>query len=119
MASVPCDGHGTKRPGRLCGCYLALLTDGIRLKAYKRFCSDCCHELLARHGKDWVDQALDRAERTDAACHFCGEVVPTEADLSRFYSTVYIDGKSRRDYTSLYCPKCAEGIRSEFDLATA
>jgi predicted RNA-binding Zn-ribbon protein involved in translation (DUF1610 family) len=76
-------------------------------------------ELLGRHHKDWADRALDRSETTEPVCRFCGEVMQSEAGLSRFYGTLYVNGKDRRDFTSFYCPKCAEGIRSEFDLAAA
>lgn len=119
MATVPCDGHGTVRPGRLCGAYLALLTDGVRARAYKRFCPDCMHELLVRHSKDWKDRVFSRDDPAEPVCRFCGEVMQTEAELRRFYGTLYVNGTDRRDFTSMYCPKCAEGIRSEFDLAAA
>lgn len=116
MASKPCDRHGTPRPGRLCGAYPVLLQDGIRKTKYLRLCTECARELLMDHAADWVDKAVAGRLSETAACTGCGQVLPGNGSLARFYCTLYLDGKNRRDYEAAYCDDCTRARVKEFQF---
>lgn len=116
MAQKPCDRHGTPRPGRLCGAYPALVVDGVRKAKYVRLCTDCTRDLLTAHAGDWLDAAVGDPLAENTACTGCGSVQPTNADLNRFYCTVYLDGKQRRDYSAVYCTDCTKERVKEFSF---
>jgi ribosomal protein S27AE len=116
MGQLACDGHGSSRAGRLYGVYPAVLRDGKRFHGYRRFCRDCMRDLLARHSKDWHDPYATSPEQSETACSFCDLVVSNGAQLQPFWVTLYPDGKNRRDYDAQYCPACADGVISEFEL---
>lgn len=116
MATLPCDRHRSPQPGRLCGAYLALLTDGKRLGKYRRLCVNCCQDVLMAHATDWLDNALKRDQDLLSNCTACGLVVNGNGSLARFYATVYPNGRDRRDYTAAYCRECASKIATEFEI---
>jgi hypothetical protein len=117
MATLPCDAHGGIARGRLCTAYPALLQDGNRKSAKRRLCMDCMHDLLVMHATDWQDQVLKLEQDAGTTCTRCGEVYVGNGQLSRFFCTAYIDGKTRRDYFALYCDSCAQFVAEELSLA--
>lgn len=116
MASMPCDVHHAPQPGRLCGIYPTLVTNGTRKSKYVRMCIPCSTDLLARHARDWVDHALRRELNAGLTCTSCGLVVEQTDKLFPFYATCYLNGKDRRDYTAMYCADCALKTAQEFEL---
>lgn len=116
MAGAPCDVHGEPRPGRLVGAYPSLLRDNVRTSKYRRLCTDCARDLVSSHARDWIDEAAAGPLREIQACTACGELQDSNAALTRFRCTVYLDGKNRRDYAAAYCPGCTKLIAREFAL---
>lgn len=116
MASMPCDRHHEPRPGRLVGAYPSIVKDGRRYAKYRRLCTECARDLLVEHATDWVDTAVSGPLSDTTSCTACGLVLPSNGELSRFFCTVYVDGKNRRDYSAAYCPDCTKARVKEFDL---
>lgn len=116
MASRACDRHGSPQPGRLCGFYPTLVTDSVRRSKRMYLCTGCARELVVAHATDWLDTALESSLRGTSSCTSCGQVVNGNGHLSRFYATLYLDGKSRRDYAAAYCPDCTRARSAEFGL---
>jgi hypothetical protein len=116
MPTGVCDRHGGPLRGRSCSFYPALFEDGKRLQAKWKLCRDCVSELLTDHRKDWLDSLLDSRDGESNACYCCGKLADSLSSLRRLYVTVYVDGKTRRDYASYYCDDCAEVAKHEFKL---
>ncbi len=116
MSTLPCDCHGHTVRGRLLGAYPVLVKDGVRFASKKRLCEDGIHELLTRHKSDWRDSFFLDGTNEQCACYSCGSIAESLHSLRRFYCTVYVDHKSRRDYSAYYCDECAELISEELVL---
>lgn len=116
MATAPCSIHKSPQPGRLCGFYPALVLSGQRASRKFQVCQPCSREVIGRHAKDWQDFSLYGSQEGPPACTSCGLVADVGVDYGRFYCTVYLDGKNRRDYRALYCPDCSRKCLEEFEI---
>ena len=117
MATVPCFRHGSVQRGRVSTFYPAFIKDGVRDSKKLPICMPCTRELAAAHASDWLDQAFNDSPVQDPSCTRCGQLAQTLSDLTRFFCTVYVDGKTRRDYMAYYCDACVSDARQEFSLA--
>ena len=116
MPSLVCARGAHVVNGRPSNFYPALLCDGQKYQAKRAFCSEHCHDMLADHKTDWHDRSVRNGQTPDGTCYGCGLVLETNAQLSRFYLTAYVDGKFRRDFEAHYCPACTAKIVEEFEF---
>lgn len=116
MATVPCTACHAPARGKAISFYPALLANGTRHAQRRYFCVEHARGVVSAHHRDWRDLALHDLVEETTSCYGCGELFDTNAALTRFFCTVYLDGKNRRDYKSQYCPTCVSAIVSEFEI---
>lgn len=116
MSRLPCDRHGTLSRGRLLGFYPAVMENGVRKSAYKRYCLDCMSNVLGAHKTDWTPRNPLGNTDLEPGCNSCRAEFSDPEQIRYFYATAWIRSDSRVDYEAQYCKDCADMLIHEFDM---